>query len=259
MLIERAQPRVELTPQTLHLSGLLGHVLVLPAHRYCAQQGKEGAGGGDDDVALKGELQQFGVHAQGGIDKGIRRHKEDDELRGWGKGIDVVLAGQRLNMAAHEMRVVAEETRAILRVLALHGVQIGAERNLGVHDDAASARQVDHQVGAHGSAVEVRGDLRIEVDVLAHPSEFHDALQLHLAPAAANIGGAERADQLVCAVGELRGSTRDCLHLTAQCCQGGGSVRLQLLELQPEAVHGFFQRGEFRLSALGLLEGAMLL
>ena len=70
------------------------------------------------------------------------------------------------------------------------------DRHLRVDDDALAARQLDDQVGAKQPAFVVAlALLRAEVAVVDHPGELDDALQLHLAPAAADVRGAQRGDE----------------------------------------------------------------
>ena len=99
-------------------------------------------------------------------------------------------------MVAH-LGGVARQVEALeLDVVGVDRVEVRADRHLRVDDDALAARQLDDQVGAEQPAFVVAfALLRAEVAVVEHPGQLDDALQLHLAPAAADVRGAERRDE----------------------------------------------------------------
>ena len=139
----------------------------------------------------------------------------------------------------------------LLRVLRVEGVEVGGEGDLGVDDDAPPAGQVDHQVGAHEFPAEAGADLGLEVAVADHAAELHDALQLDLAPAAADLRGAQRGDQLVGAVGQAGGRARHRLHLAGQGGVADGAVLLQFAQLPADGAHGLLQADEAGIRGVG--------
>ena len=77
------------------------------------------------------------------------------------------------------------------------GVEIRRERDLRVDDDVLAARKTDDEIRPEQSSVVVTGRrLENEVAMLKHSRCLYDALELHLAPAAAHVGRTERRDEI---------------------------------------------------------------
>ncbi len=79
----------------------------------------------------------------------------------------------------------------------LERLQIGLQRGLGVNRDLPPAAELDHHVGTGAAAVSAADSgLLLEVAVLLHPGQLHDAAQLDLAPASAHHRRLERLGQV---------------------------------------------------------------
>ncbi len=99
-------------------------------------------------------------------------------------------------MRAHLARVIDEQRLPRGFVGRLERLEIGVERHLRVDDDVLAAGQRDDDVGPQPAIVVSRdGALLLEVAAIDHAGELDDALQLELAPAAADAGPLERVDQ----------------------------------------------------------------
>ena len=100
-------------------------------------------------------------------------------------------------MRPHLPRMVGEQRLPRRFVRRLERAQIRVERHLRVDDDVLAARQPDDDVGTHAAIgpFAVERLLLVEVAVLDHAGELDDALQLQLAPAAADAGTLERVDE----------------------------------------------------------------
>ncbi len=90
------------------------------------------------------------------------------------------------------------------------------ERHLGVHDHAASAREVDHHVGPEVLALVLDVLLFGEIHVVHHARELDHAAQLDLAPVAADVRAAQRIDEVGGLLVELVGSGDHLQNLLAQ-------------------------------------------
>jgi hypothetical protein len=75
-------------------------------------------------------------------------------------------------------------------------LEIRRERRLRIDHHAAPARQPHHHVRPQRAALGGLVNLLLEVAILEHARDFHHAAQLHLAPAPAHAGRAERLDQV---------------------------------------------------------------
>ena len=100
-------------------------------------------------------------------------------------------------MRAHLPRVIGEQRLPRGFVGRLERLEVRVERRLGVDDDVLAAGQVDDDVGPHAAVAVGAGErlLLVEVAVLDHAGELDDALELQLAPAAADAGALQRVDQ----------------------------------------------------------------
>src|SRR5699024_9493169 len=72
-------------------------------------------------------------------------------------------------------------------------------------------------------------------------AELHDTLQLDLTPAAADLRGTQRGDELVGAVVEAAGGAHHRLDLAGQGGVGGGPVLLEFAELAADRAHGLLE------------------
>ena len=76
---------------------------------------------------------------------------------------------------------------ALVVVGRLARIEVGSERHLGVDDHVLAAGQPHLHVRPQAAIVGRCRDLLLEIAVREHAGELHDALQLDLAPAAADV------------------------------------------------------------------------
>ena len=157
------------------------------------------------------------------------------------------------------MRVATPVPGLLLRIPGVQGVEKCGERNLGVDDDLPAAGEVDDHVGAHELVAEVGAHLGVEVAVPDHAAQFHDAFQLHLTPAAADLGSAQGGDELVGAVAEPGGGPCHRLDLAGEGGIGPGPVDLHRLEVPAELADGLLQWPEGAVDVLGRDRGGQCL
>ncbi len=99
-------------------------------------------------------------------------------------------------MHAHLARVIGEQKLTRSLVWRLERLEVRIERHLRVDDDVLAAGERDDDVGPQPAIVVCRDRaLLFEVAAIEHAGELDDALQLELAPAAADTGPLERVDQ----------------------------------------------------------------
>src|SRR5581483_3474515 len=92
--------------------------------------------------------------------------------------------------------------------------------------------------------------LGAEVAVLDHAGELDDALQLHLAPAAAHVRRAERGDEVARLGAKPLLPVGNCAQLLADRRDGAEPALLELARLALEALQGLLDRREARLGQL---------
>ena len=156
----------------------------------------------------------------------------DDEIGSVGELAPVGLPRQLAHALSYLARVLGEVPLARGGVHGLHGLEVGAQRDLGVHHDRLAAGEAHQQVGARALPVlRLHRGLQVEVAVLAHAGQLDHPLEVDLPPAAAAVRGPQRGD-------EVRGlAPQDVLglghpaHLLLQRAVGPLPVRLQLLQL----------------------------
>jgi hypothetical protein len=78
-----------------------------------------------------------------------------------------------------------------------HGFEIRLQRRLRVDNDAAVVRQAHDHVRPHPAILAVDRLLLHEVAILEHAGHLDDTLELDLAPAAAHLRRAQRADEVL--------------------------------------------------------------
>ena len=144
------------------------------------------------------ELDELRILFERGAEEHLARQEHHDEV---GARLDVrgvALRRELRDVRAHLPRVLAEQRLPAGFVRRLERFQVRIERRLRVDDDVLAAGQPDDDVGPHAAvAVAVRdGVLLFEVAVLDHACELDDALQLELAPAAADARTLERVHEL---------------------------------------------------------------
>ncbi len=106
-------------------------------------------------------------------------------------------------------------------------VEVGRQRDLGVDDDVALAGEMDDEIGPEQVAVvTATARLLVEVDVGQQPRGLDEAAQLHLAPASAHLGAAQRGDEATGLVAQGVGAERREPDLLAELGVGGGPLAL---------------------------------
>ena len=130
-------------------------------------------------------------------------------------------------------------------------VEVALDRHLRVDDDALAAGELHDDVGAQQPAVVVAlARLRAEVAVVEHPGELDDALQLHLAPAAADVGRPQRRHEAAGLGAQLLLPGRDLAEALADRGHLAGALVLELLRLRLELGQRLLDRRELRLGEL---------
>ena len=130
----------------------------------------------------------------------------------------------------------------------LSGVEVALDRHLRVDDDALAAGELHDQVGAQQAALVVAAALLgAEVAVVEHAGELDDALQLHLAPAAADVGGAQRGDEAAGLGAQLLLALGDGAQLLADAGDLVQPPVFERLRLHLELLQRLLDRRELRL------------
>ena len=75
-------------------------------------------------------------------------------------------------MIAQVPGVRVQPGRAHAVLVRLGGLQVGGQRDLGIHHDVLAAGEPDHQVGPHRAVRRGHGDLLVEVAPGAHPGQL---------------------------------------------------------------------------------------
>ena len=154
-------------------------------------------------------------------------------------------------MLAHLLRMPREMRALEIRVVGLDRVEVALDRHLRVDDDALAARKLHDHVGPEQAALVVPlARLRAEVAVVEHPRELDDALQLHLAPAAAHVRRAQGGDEAARLRAQLLLPGRDLAQALADRRHLAGALVLELPRLGLELVQRLLDRRELRLGEL---------
>ena len=208
------------------------------------------AGDGDDHAGLGAGLEERAVLVERGpVEAFVDEH--DDELGRRLELAPVALLPELADVVAHLGRVPRHVGALQLDVVGVDRVEIGADRHLGVDDDALAARQLDDQVGAKQPAFVVAlALLGAEVAVVDHARELDDALQLHLAPAAADVRRAERGDEAARLGAEALLPLGDRAQLLADRRDRPQALLLERLRLRLEAAERLLDRRELRVGEL---------
>ena len=127
----------------------------------------------------------------------------------------VAFGGELREMRANLLGVIQQERLAARFVGCFERLEIRVERRLCVDDHVLAAGQADDDVGPHAAFVGCERGLFLEVAVFDHSGKLDDALELKLAPAAADTGPLERVDEtrrLAAEILSSRVQRRDALH-----------------------------------------------
>src|SRR3954470_13323311 len=245
-----AEPVVELAAELEDLARVLGHRLLLPAIGNRAQEPDQRRRRGDDHARLRAHLDQRPVLVERrAIEPFVDEHH--DELRRRLELPPVPLLAELRDVVA-ELARMAREMRALqLDVLAVHRVEVRIDRHLGVDHDRLAARQLHDQIGAEQRAfVVARARLRLEVAVVEHPRELDDALELELAPLAADVRRAQCRHEAARLGTELLLPERDLAQPLADLRPRACALLLELPRLRLEPGQRLLDRGELRLREL---------
>ena len=106
------------------------------------------------------------------------------------------MAAELRQVRPHLARMLGEQRLSRRLVRRLERLQVRVERRLRVDDHVLAAGQTHDDVGPHADRI-VAADrlLLLEIAVLDHAGELDDALELELAPAAADARTFERVDE----------------------------------------------------------------
>ena len=233
---ERAHRFVQVLAEIADLARVLLHRLLLPAVGHRPQQRDQGRRARRDDAPFDAAFDQRRILLERGAEEHLAGQEHDDELGRRTRPCRSSSSPRAARCGPRTCRAWSASSfwRDVL-VGRLERAQVGVERRLGVDDDLLAARQPDDDVRPNPGLVvaALNRALLVEVAVLDHPGELDDALQLELAPAAADAGPLER-------VGEAP-------RLVAQALAGGVERDDPLHQL----------RARFDAAALGVLDLAV--
>ena len=99
-------------------------------------------------------------------------------------------------MIGHLPRMARNGEIARLGCVGLQSIEITIERGLGVDHQGPPPRHAHNGVRPLKPAFGAVAGLGLEIDMLGHAAEFEHLAQLHLAPASACFGCAQRLHQL---------------------------------------------------------------
>ena len=154
-------------------------------------------------------------------------------------------------------------TRRSASVARLGRLEIRVERRLDVDDEIARLGQVDDHVGPNGAVFRRLMALGHEVAVLDHAGELDEAAQRDLAPLAAHLGPAQRADEVARLGAQRVLARRERLELLADAAVRLAARLVELLHLalgarerladrRDEAVDRLLARRQVAFRALGV-------
>ena len=196
-------------------------------------------------------LEQRRVVVERRAEPGLVAEEHDDELRGGVELLPVALLPETRHVLADEPRVTGEMAAPRVVVLGLDRVEVGVERCFRVDHEALPARELDHEVGPQQPPLGVvLGSLLLEVAVGDHAGELDDALELHLAPAAAHVRGAQRGHEVPRLLLQPGLALRDGPQLLADAGDRRQPRLLELARLLVEPRQGLFDGRELRLRLL---------
>ena len=198
-----AQAVVELGAEALHLAGVLGQRLLLPAQGHRAQERDQGDRRGQQDAARHGVLLQVRVGLEGGGQELVAGDEGHHHLGRAVELLPVLLLAQLLDVRAQLARVLGLASGPGLVVVGVEQLEEALERHLGVDDHLAPAGHVDHHVGPQPPLVALGGHLLVEVAVGEHAGHLGHPPELHLAPAPARLRRAERGDEVAGLLAQL--------------------------------------------------------
>ena len=140
-------------------------------------------------------------------------------------------------------------------VLGLHRLEVAGEGDLRIDDDVLATDELDHEVGADPAVLVAHRFLRHIVDVLGHPGRFDRALELQLAPAAADLRSAEGIHELSSLAPQLIGGRPHSGQVLAKSRIGRGAHPLGRRQLLLHPLERLAQWLDHRLDRqLALLE-----
>ena len=236
------EPLVEVATHPVDLAGLVGQRLVAPAVGHRAEQRDQGGRAGQHDPALGGVL-----------DEGARRRRARPPGTTRRGGRAPRTPGSRAGSASSAWSPAARCGRAAaarggpggpsrsVGLVGRGGVEEGVERDLGVDHDAAAAGQPHHQVGTLGAVGEL--DLLVEVAAVDQPGQLDRPAQVELAPAAADLGPAERGGEGLRLAPQAVGGVAHVEHLLVELALPGRPRVLEALQLVTEPVEALHDLG----------------
>ena len=149
-----------------------------------AQNGQQGGGAGQHDLAVHGMHEKLGFLFHGKLEGPLDGDEQQDEIKRAKAGQPLVLLGrERGDMSFDRVEVLADAGCPPGFVLGLVSVGEGLERDLGIDDDGPVFRQVDERVRLIGGAVfTLEVHLHGEFPAAAQPRGLEQPGEHHLAP-----------------------------------------------------------------------------
>jgi hypothetical protein len=254
---EGRKPLIELLAERMHLTRVLRDRLLMPARGDRAQEGDQRRRRGGNHLRLPRVLVQPWIVVVRDAEERLVRQEHDDEVRRGRELAPVRLRRQLADVVAYLSRVAREQAGAVVPVVRRVGVEVRVRRHLRVDHDLLAAGQLDDEVGPEQRPFAVaHRDLRDEVAVLDHARQLYDPTQLHLAPAAALMRGAQGVRQPRGAIAEQRDLLRERAERPLPRLLEVLNVAVHLLErlLQRRDVPGKLRLGEREKGGVALLE-----
>ncbi len=192
-------------------------------------------------------LEQRRILVERGAEEPLVAEEHDHELGRRLELLPVALLPELRHVLADEARMPHEVHAPHVVVLGLDGVEVGLERRLRVDDEVLAAGKLHDEVGSQQSALVVAlARLLDEVAVGEHPCELDDALELHLAPAAAHVRCAERRDETARLLAEALLSVRHVPERFVDRRDGRQTLVLERLRLPLEPLERLLDRLKLR-------------
>ncbi len=199
-----ADALVEFFTESGDLFGLTSDGFLLPAEGDGFEQGDQCGGGGKDHLVVDAQFDQRRVLLQRGAEDRFVGNKEHDKLGSVVELRPVGFGGEAFDMVADVAGVRLHAGGLHVGIFGFERIEVGGERHFGIDHDLPSVGQVDEHVGALALTVfSIDGGLLKEIDAVDHTRHLDGAAELHLAPLAADLRGAEGLHEAAGGLAEL--------------------------------------------------------
>jgi hypothetical protein len=183
---------VERTAQFADLLRVLRDRVLLPAVGDRLEQRNERQRARQHDALVHAEFQQPLVVLHRGRQQGLPRHEHDDDVGGGLEVGPVALVPQAVDVILDLAGVVLQLAVTKRVLLALHRVEVGRQRHLGVHDDVLAARQLHDHVRGQPAPFRLGRLFEIEVQPFDEAGALEHATELQFAPLAPDVRRPQR-------------------------------------------------------------------